>query len=305
MQLDQRFEASKQQDGTIFATQPDDARTLPPGPQVPAGTPAAQAGGDRKPSPVLVVGDKFAAFSDGALVFTLPELLRCLERGDQPITEVVVGQGIGLAALNGLRKSLLDIGARVGRQGPRPVLREHVSHRIAHDEVHKRRPENVLISRPVRTGAHTHAAQLILDDGADDIADHVTGIHVPGMCIVEAARQACLAVAGALAEESGYEMAESVYTLNTLEVNFSKFIYPSEVRIEIHAPPWHAVGCDGVYQGVLDIGFIQYNLVAAKVKVVSTRHPSPMLARLEHAGSRQHFRRLLRSISLRAGESRL
>ncbi len=305
MQLDQRFEASTQQDGKIFATQPDGARIGPRDPQAPIGSPATETGGGRKPSPVLVVGDKFAAFSDGAAVFTLPELLRCLERGDPSITEVIVGQGIGLAALNGLRKSLLEIGARVGPQGARPALREHVSLRNAHHEVHKRRSENVLISRPIRTGVHTHAAQLILDDAADDIADHVTGIHVPGMCIVEAARQACLAVTGALAEESGYEMAESVYTLNTLEVTFSKFIYPSEVRIEIHAPPWRAVGCDGVYQGVLDIAFIQYNLVAAKVKVMSTRHPSLMLARLEHAGSRQHFKRLLRSASPRACDSRL
>lgn len=280
MQLDQSFNAPMQQHGETFA--PQLAAT---GLQCQGIAIAARR------RPVLLVGQKFAAFSDGVSVFSLPGLLRCLERADPPISEVVVGQGVGPSALEGLRMALLDLG------GARPALREHVSQRVPHQQVHKRRPENVLISRPLPTGPHTHAAQLIVDDGADDIADHVTGIHVPGMCIVEAARQACLAVNHAVAEESGFEAAGSAYTLNTLEVSFGKFIYPSEVRVEIHAPPWQAVGKDGVYQGVMDIAFIQYNLTAAKVKVVSTRHPSTVLARLESAGNRQHLRRMLRSNS--------
>lgn len=246
---------------------------------------------------VLVVGDRFTAVADGASIFTKAGLLDCLALGDHNISHVVVGQGVGPRALREIESAAKRHAADY-RSGQPIAVREQVSQRLAPHEVHKRRPENVLITRPQRIDSDTFFSHLAIDDDADDIADHVTGVHVPGMAIVEAARQACLAVTAHLAGVSGYEHGTSTYTLNSVEVAFSKFLYPSEVRIEIKAPPWPAVRPDGgMHQGRLEITFTQYDLVAAKVSIESTRHPASMLARLEHLGARQHHTRLLRSAS--------
>jgi hypothetical protein len=244
---------------------------------------------------VLVVGDRFTAVADSASIFTKVGLLDCLALGERHISHVVVGQGVGPRALREIQNAAKRHAADF-RSGQPVAVREQVSRRLAPHEVHKRRPENVLITRPEQLDSHTFFSHLAIDDDADDIADHVTGVHVPGMAIVEAARQACLAVTAHLAGVSGYEHHTSTYTLNAVEVAFSKFLYPSEVRIEIKAPPWPAVRPDGgMHQGRLEITFTQYDLVAAKVSIESTRHPASLLARLEHLGARQHQTRLLRS----------
>jgi hypothetical protein len=245
---------------------------------------------------LLVVGDKFAAFSDGACIVTKADLLACLACGTRPVSQVVVGQGIGPAALREVQSAVARYA--IDFRGGRPVaLREHVSQRLAAHEVHKRRPENVLITRPLPTGEHnTFASHLVIDDDADDIADHVTGLHVPGMCVIEAARQACLAMNVHIPQASGFDGRRSTYTLNSISAAYSKFLYPSEVQIEINAPPWQAVRAGEAYRGRLEITFTQYHLVAAKVVIESTRHPSALLARMEHLGARQHHNRLLRSV---------
>jgi hypothetical protein len=289
---------SPQQSGELFSSSSEDLpdTMVPAAPPMPA-LPSTRREAANCERVVLVVGDKFAAFSDGACIVTKADLLSRLARGTTPVSQIVVGQGIGPA-------SLREVQGAVARyafdfRGGRPVsLREHVSQRLAAHEVHKRRPENVLITRPLPTGElNTFASHLVVDDDADDIADHVTGLHVPGMCVIEAARQACLAMNIHVPQASGFDDRQSTYTLNSISAAYSKFLYPSEVQIEINAPSWPAARAGEVYQGRLEITFTQYQLVAAKVVIESTRHLSALLARMEHLGARQHHNRLLRSAS--------
>lgn len=289
-----KFNRSVQQSGELFSGEstPD---TEPPWQSSP-GAPPPQRDGAATDRLVLLVGDKFTAFSDGDRIFTKAGLLACLARGTVPLSHVVVGQGIGPAALREVQDALTRY-AFDFRRGRPVVLREHVSQRLAAHEVHKQRPENVLITRPLPTGQHTFASHLVIDDGADDIADHVTGLHLPGMSVIEAARQIGLALNAHLASVSGYGENRSIYTLNSIAVAYSKFLYPSEVLIEVNAPPWQAVRAGEVYQGRIEVTFTQYHLVAAKVLIESTRHSTAQLARMEHLGARQHHNRLVRSAS--------
>ncbi|MFC7617738.1 AfsA-related hotdog domain-containing protein [Actinokineospora soli] len=60
---------------------------------------------------------------------------------------------------------------------------------MAADLVHKRSPENVMLADARRRGPLRLAARLCLSDMNEMILDHVTGQHVAGMVLIEAARQ--------------------------------------------------------------------------------------------------------------------
>jgi hypothetical protein len=98
--------------------------------------------------------------------------------------------------------------------------------------VHKQKTENVMITKPIPWGGakNTYKSSLILDDRCAEMSDHVTGQHLQGMILAEAARQMMTAVSERyLLEED--EKCNSYFTLNKLSPEFKSFAFPLEVDI--------------------------------------------------------------------------
>jgi len=162
---------------------------------------------------VLVIGERFAAFANGQEVLTYLQLLEAIQQSSflSRANHIVVGQGVTPRVLAEIRIAL----ERANLTGD-VTVEEYISARIAAEEVHKHRWQNVLITRPVPVVPDTFLAHLVLDDDSADIADHVTGIHIPGMVLVEAARQACIALSNYVGDKVGFDNKSSLHILQSV-----------------------------------------------------------------------------------------
>jgi hypothetical protein len=176
---------------------------------------------------VVVVGDKFSAF--GALQGATPvsQLAASFDRAasnDELPNRVIIGQGVSESWLAYLEARATERGASVVFIGER-----RVSDRAGKHLSHKHQRRNVLITRPERTGSGLFVMQLSIDDDCEIMSDHVTGHHIQGMVLIEAARQAFLAVT----ERFLLDGAQARYfVIDHFNVAFRKFVFPVRTDIE-------------------------------------------------------------------------
>jgi hypothetical protein len=163
----------------------------------------------------LVVGDGYKHFANGeAGVLTISELRA--KAGGTEAARLIVGQG-----LSGPDRDYL------ARCGGALYLDELASTEVTH----KRARENVLITAPVALGEGRYQYLLAVNDSHDRLADHVTGKHINGMLLVEAARQACIATI-----ESEHPRDEGMrwgLSWNNLDVQFVSYTFPGPVSISV------------------------------------------------------------------------
>ncbi|HXP95312.1 MAG TPA: AfsA-related hotdog domain-containing protein [Telmatospirillum sp.] len=89
---------------------------------------------------------------------------------------------------------------------------------------HKYRIENTLISAPRRIDEDHYDVDLLVDENSELMGDHQTGQHLQGMLMIEAIRQAFMAIAEAFFLPSGD--IEYYFLFNTLAVELKRFIFP-------------------------------------------------------------------------------
>ncbi|GAB1643593.1 AfsA-related hotdog domain-containing protein [Krasilnikovia sp. MM14-A1259] len=178
---------------------------------------------------LIVVADRFASFADGAQVYTVSELLTALRAGaaTEPGWQCVVHTGQGVDRAD--RDALGSAGAIVQADS---VLPDEAA--VPPGVVHKNRPENVLLSALTNSSsAHCTAALRIHRDN-EFVLDHQTARHVPGMVVIEAMRQICIAQF-----ETAYrpELAQVEYLgiWRRMNLSFEGFLFalPATVDSEI------------------------------------------------------------------------
>lgn len=177
--------------------------------------------------PILVVGDKFAQFSqlDGAINVSKLAALFDGDAADRELPRrVVIGQGVSEGWLSYLK-------GRVQAGGlPVEFVGEHaIAERATLGFSHKKQRRNVLITVPKQASEHVYQMLLSVDDECEIMADHTTGHHIQGMVLTEASRQAFLAVT----ERFLLPTDESYYfVINKFNVNYHKFAFPVSIRID-------------------------------------------------------------------------
>lgn len=179
--------------------------------------------------PVLVVGDKFEAFTVGKGALTISVLREHLA-AERPVAEspvsLVPGQGLATSDIAEIRH-LAERSARDHRidwslwQLPAQPADTKLCH--------KRQAQNSLVSEPRRVAPDTFELDLLVDDDCEIMADHQTGQHLQGMLLVEAARQAFLAVT-----EHYFVTARDIryyFVINEMAVRFERFLFPVHATI--------------------------------------------------------------------------
>lgn len=133
----------------------------------------------------LVVGNSYGAFAETTAAITYDQAQELLPSLDGSHV-LVCGQGLTAEQLSELARA---------------AARLHSAPRLAYAEescpaelTHKRDPRYVLITTPQRIATRTYRMLLRVEPQQDRLADHVTGQHVNGMVMIEAARQATIAV---------------------------------------------------------------------------------------------------------------
>jgi hypothetical protein len=177
--------------------------------------------------PIVVVGDKFAQFSqlDGAINVSKLAALFDGEaaRGELP-QRVVIGQGVSEGWLSYLK-------GRVQASGlPVEFVGEHqIAERATLGFSHKKQRRNVLITAPQQVDTNMYRMLLSVDDECEIMSDHTTGHHIQGMVLTEASRQAFLAVTERylLPTDDRY-----YFVINKFNVNYHKFAFPVSISID-------------------------------------------------------------------------
>ena len=174
-------------------------------------------------TPLVVVGDRFADFHAQPGVIAASALLEDLRggRGTQTL-RVTVGQGLTAAQLDELEHFARSSGTLEidGGQVPHPVERS-VTHK-AHDK-------NVLIGPVDDHGGGHYRAPLVLDDRVEVLEDHLTGLHIPAVTLLEAARQMWTAVTEQHLIDPG---PRTRFVIDHVRSSFHSFVFPLPAHLE-------------------------------------------------------------------------
>lgn len=166
----------------------------------------------------IIVGDDYGYFADREQVFTVSDFYRkMLDNGQwpEPSADIIIGQGISYHD-----REFIDHATK-RRHADRLWALPQIA---SLEDTHKRTEENVLISQPQNLGRHCYGFELSITDKADRLSDHVTGKHVGAMLLMEAARQATIAVIERDYSETSTEKFGLI--LDRFDCQFDGYLFP-------------------------------------------------------------------------------
>ncbi len=89
---------------------------------------------------------------------------------------------------------------------------------------HKKKVCNTLIASPVMIDEGTYTMDLCIDQNCELMDDHQTGQHLQGMVLIEASRQAFLAVTESYFLHERNQ--QSYFVINAIRSEFKNFVFP-------------------------------------------------------------------------------
>ncbi len=182
---------------------------------------------------LVLVGERFTAFAEAEGVQTVNRFIASVRAGQHDATEGLViraGQGIDGTDLSTVRTALTVRGLLDRFRLPSE------SNTVSPTVVHKHREANVLLADLRQAAENRYAARLRLADDNELIVDHLTGTHIQGMVLIEAARQLMLAVTEEFVLPTMPER-EWVYVMSTLDTRFERCVFPVGVDLELTFTP--------------------------------------------------------------------
>jgi hypothetical protein len=182
---------------------------------------------------LLIVSDKFHDFATRKDVITISELYNLLSSNNVSIPYskkilLIPGQGFSekqiedILRLSSTTKNIASFDFSLWRNIPK---------RASTQLTHKQKKENILVSEPKRQSESIFNMNVLIDENCEMMRDHQTGLHIQGMLLVEAARQAYLATMEKFYIENSTE--KNYFIFNKLNVGYNKFSFPlpSSIRL--------------------------------------------------------------------------
>lgn len=178
---------------------------------------------------IFVVGDTFAGTaSQFDSIMTETDALDFVWSTTQPEARIVflIQQGVDYRSLRSAIQSRnaeqsIDLftleASRCGARATR---------RLAH----KARSENILISTPRKHDERHYEMDLCFSSQNEFFLDHMTGMHIQGMALVEAARQAFLAVTEAYFLD--VDGKNYYFVIKSMDTSFQKFVFPFDATLK-------------------------------------------------------------------------
>jgi hypothetical protein len=227
---------------------------------------------------IWIVGDRFGAFADHDGVRTVSGFVRDLRAisGDRSGLRVRLGQGIGEHERAYLAEAIERLGLR-----DRVRIVDDVPVAAGRELVHKHRGSNVLLEDVHAIGDEFHAGLRVTSDN-ELLQDHESTGHVPGIVVVEAARQMILAVMELRYCRGPADDWTMVW--DDLDVRFASFLFPlpAEVRCEL-VDPGRARAVPDRVRCAGRVVITQAGREVAAARITCTAFPARRLAAVEHS----------------------
>ena len=206
--------------------------------------------------PIYIVGKKIKQQLGLPNIINYDEFIDLLEMVDvNDIHEFRIGQGLSSGQVNSIFLLLKNyIGC---------VKKYNIKPQICNKAVHKLDIKNTMISIPEKIDESNYKSYLFVDEECAEMSDHMTGCHIQGLVLVEAARQMVNAVA-----DKYYINDNSVnfFVLNELNATFRQYSFPLD--IELHYKIINLKkGLNGNFASEVEINFVQNNNITTTVSI--------------------------------------
>ncbi|MFT5593772.1 MAG: hypothetical protein ACI8SR_002158 [Oceanicoccus sp.] len=211
----------------------------------------------RSSSEIIIVGNKFHNFTNIQGAMTVSEFSGLVEEefnGTVAPNKIIFGQGVSESWVVHIKSKLDLLDIKIEVAGDKSIL-TRTSGKLSH----KVKRHNILISDPLISGSQKYVMNLCIDDECELMADHTTGSHIQGMILIEAARQAFLAVS------ESYMMPSK----NKYYFVINKFAFPVPTKIGFEIYNFKSSGEEKL-SVCADINFIQNDSVVCSVDVSYT-----------------------------------
>lgn len=212
---------------------------------------------------IFVIGDKLKNLSILPDVYTISNLKNLIKSNDywKNGHEYIIHFGQGLSEVN--VKEIMNL-VKCSGMSDRIIFKDSEFNRKSSSHLtHKCLSKNIMISDPLRVDDKTYHCDLMLEDDCDEMNDHVTGVHIQGSVIMEAARQMVLAVS-----EKYYISPNCKRKLNfvthKIDTHFHQYIFPIPVIIKYEISEMK-MSRNNNFSSSVHISFIQNDMVTAEI----------------------------------------
>lgn len=229
---------------------------------------------------IIVIGDIFNVPASAVPIIlnendAIEEIVSLKPLDDD--VELIIEQGVDLQALTRAvhyRENSLGSGVPKFHINARPEM-PRAGRRLAH----KAKRENICVSYPRQVSDKTFELDLQFSAQNEFFLDHMTGFHIQGMALSEAARQAFLVVT----EEFFLSQAPDNYyfVIRHQNVSFENFVFPFGVTISYEITE-HKVK-SGRQSFVVKMDLVQGGVVCSRVDVAFTVFSADKISEREEA----------------------
>lgn len=180
---------------------------------------------------LLVVSDKFKNFASNKNVITKSELFTLLNTNNiafpkNTLTKLVPGQGFSEKDI----EAILDI--KNTSKNTRFFdfeMWKNYPKKASSLVTHKVNSENILISQPQIIKKDLFNMNLVIDEACEMMRDHQTGLHLQGILLTEASRQAYIAIIESFFPPENFE--KRYFIFNKMSVTYNNFAFPIPAKI--------------------------------------------------------------------------
>jgi len=223
---------------------------------------------------MMVVGDKFVNFTQHENVVTVAQLEMLIKIPSNVIsdnTEFIPGQGICQDSLSTIVKNRstnekINLNSLVGYASEKK-----------NSYSHKKLKSNTLIGSCSQISNSMFSLPLIINENSELMSDHQTGQHVQGMILVEASRQAFIAVTEEffMTENRG----NSYYVINNMNIDFHNFMFPLPATIHYEVTEKDINDRRARFNAIISV--IQDGKLCSSMSVRFTVYPSEVISSRE------------------------
>ncbi|WP_440904251.1 AfsA-related hotdog domain-containing protein [Catenovulum sp. SX2] len=175
---------------------------------------------------VYIVGDRFAKFIENNNIISINQIEKELFNGQltHRSCEYLLGQGVSAERAN----NLLRMVKRTNNAQIKLCFNE--IQKACKNLVHKENLANSMISLPQRLSDTHFIADVLIDDQCDEMKDHISGQHIPGMALVESCRQMFLAVTEEYFLKQ--DKCNAYFVINESRAEYLQFVFPLDIQID-------------------------------------------------------------------------
>lgn len=230
---------------------------------------------------LFVVGNKVNAHIGIDNCISVNEFLAILKNNSSTAVpvNVVLGQGLSIEDRHLLVHEINHSSAYYtdNTLSSKNMAEQHLTH--------KQKKQNILITHPELIEDSRYKSLLYIDERCAEMSDHLTGMHIQGMVLIEAARQMCTAVA----EEYWIpENRSRSFILEQLNTKFIDFVFFGQVDIELKMKKKREL-LRGNFQVMCEVNFIQNNTICVSVDVHLSTMDKTLFANFEQERANVFF----------------